>query len=88
MDLIGYLAACCTTLAFFPQALKVIRTRDTSAISTIMYVLFTLGVTLWLIYGVLLANTAIILANGLTLCLALIILSIVLHNEFKIRYRQ
>lgn len=85
MDMIGYLAAFCTTLAFFPQTVKVIRTRDTSAISTIMYLLFTVGVTLWLVYGVLLANTAIILANGLTLFLALIILSIVLYNDFKRR---
>jgi MtN3 and saliva related transmembrane protein len=48
---LGYLAALLTTLSFFPQALKTLRSGDTSAISLRMYGLFTAGIALWAIYG-------------------------------------
>ena len=44
LEWLGYLAATCTTLSFVPQAVKTIRTRDTSGISLLMYVVFTLGI--------------------------------------------
>ena len=69
-DLIGYAAATLTTLAFIPQALKSWRTRDLSGVSLGMYSLFTLGVALWLLYGVMLGSWPIILANAITLLLA------------------
>ena len=55
-DLIGYLAAALTTCSFLPQALHTFRTRDVSGISLGMYSTFTLGVALWLAYGVALAG--------------------------------
>jgi len=69
-DLIGYGAAILTTLAFIPQTLKSWRTRDLSGVSLSMYSLFTLGVGLWLVYGILLDSWPIILANLVTLTLA------------------
>lgn len=69
-DLIGYIAASLTTLAFVPQALKSWRSRDLSSISLGMYSLFTLGVGLWLIYGLLLGSWPIILANAITFALS------------------
>jgi len=69
-DLIGYGAAALTTAAFVPQALKSWSSRDLSGISLSMYSLFTLGVALWLIYGITLESWPIILANGITLALA------------------
>ena len=74
-DVIGDAAACLTTLAFVPQAMRVIRTRDTGAISLVMYVLFTSGVALWGVYGLLTMQWSIILANGVTLVLAALILA-------------
>ena len=50
-NLIGYVAAAITTLSFFPQAIKTLRSRDTRGISLRMYLLFTIGVALWAIYG-------------------------------------
>ena len=73
-DLLGYAAACLTTTAFVPQVVQTLRTRDTRAISLGMYLLFSAGVALWGIYGVLLAAWPIILANGVTLLLALVVL--------------
>jgi MtN3 and saliva related transmembrane protein len=73
-DLIGYAAAALTTAAFVPQALKSWLSRDLSGISLSMYGLFTLGVALWLAYGVALGSWPIILANGITLALAGVVL--------------
>jgi MtN3 and saliva related transmembrane protein len=80
-DLVGYAAAILTTLAFVPQALKSWRTRDLSGVSLPMYSLFTAGVALWLVYGVLLGSWPIIAANAVTLVLAGVVLALkVIHG--------
>jgi len=73
-EMIGYPAAILTTVAFVPQAWKSWRTRDLSGISLPMYALFTLGVALWLAYGLLIASTPIVIGNGITLMLASVVL--------------
>jgi MtN3 and saliva related transmembrane protein len=73
-ELVGYSAAILTTLAFVPQAWQAWRARDTSGISLGKYALFCTGVALWLVYGLLLGAWPIILANAITLALALAIL--------------
>ena len=70
VDLIGYLAAILTTVAFVPQALTSWRTRDLSRVSLPMYSIFTAGVAMWLAYGVMLASWPIIVANAVTLALS------------------
>jgi len=80
-DLIGYGAAILTTLAFIPQTLKSWRTRDLSGVSLSMYGLFTLGVGLWLVYGILLDSWPIILANLVTLTLAGTVLFLKLRHQ-------
>ena len=74
IDLIGYCAAALTTLSFVPQAWHTFKTRDVSGISLGMYSAFTLGVALWLVYGLLLGAWPIVLANAITLALAAAIL--------------
>ena len=74
IDSIGSVAAALTTLSFVPQAFKTFQTRDVSGISLGMYTAFTLGVALWLVYGVLIGAWPIIIANAVTLVLALAIL--------------
>ena len=81
IDLLGTLAATLTTLSFLPQALHTLRTRDVSGISLAMYSAFTLGVALWLAYGVMLGEWPIIIANAFTLALASIILIIKLRVD-------
>lgn len=82
-DLIGYVAATLTTASFLPQAIMTLKTRDTAPLSLGMYSLFTTGVLLWLIYGIYLANLAIILANAVTLLLAMLILGFKLYHTFR-----
>lgn len=79
-DLIGYGAAVLTTAAFVPQALKSWSSRDLSGISLSMYSLFTLGVSLWLFYGIALQSWPIILANGITLALAGVVLALKIRH--------
>lgn len=79
-DLVGYCAATLTTAAFVPQAVHTFRTKDVSGISLTMYGTFTLGVALWLGYGLLLGAWPIVIANAITLALAISILAM------KLRY--
>ena len=74
IEIIGYCAAFLTTFAFLPQAIQSWRTRDLSGISVGMYSLFTVGVGLWLIYGLIIEKWPLIVANALTFALALSIL--------------
>lgn len=67
---IGGIAATLTTCSFIPQVLRVWQTQHTKDISLLMYVFFTVGVALWLTYGILLVSWPIILANAVTLLLA------------------
>ena len=75
-ELIGFAAAFLTTVAFLPQTVRVVRTRDTRSISLAMYVLFTIGVALWLVYGILIGSLPVMVANVLTLVQSGVILRI------------
>lgn len=79
-DFIGSAAACLTTLSFLPQAWHSFKSRDVSGVSLGMYGVFTAGVALWLAYGMLLGAWPIVIANAITLLLALAILGM------KLRY--
>ncbi len=80
MEWAGYLAAVMTTLAFVPQAIKTIRTRDTRSISLGMYVVFTTGIAMWLVYGIALNSMPMILANIVTFLLSATILGLKLKH--------
>jgi MtN3 and saliva related transmembrane protein len=73
-DGLGYIAATLTTASFVPQAVLTLRTRNVAGISLGMYAAFTVGVALWLAYGVLMGAWPIIIANALTTALAATIL--------------
>ena len=72
VTLLGYGAATLTTLSFFPQAIKTVRSGDASGISLPMYVLFTVGISLWGIYGLITHDGPLIAANAITLVPAII----------------
>ncbi len=80
MEWAGYIAAVLTTLSFVPQALKTIRTKDTRSISLGMYVVFTIGIVFWLVYGIALHSLPMILSNIVTLILSGTILAMKLKH--------
>ena len=79
---VGLVAGLLTTTAFVPQVWKIYRTKSGKDISGRMFSIFSLGIVLWLIYGILLRSLPIILSNAVTLVLSLMILGL------KIRYRK
>lgn len=81
----GLVAAFFTTTSFLPQAIKTIRTKDTSAISLPMYILFTFGTLMWFVYGISSHNLPVYIANGITLIMASIILFFKLRNSISLR---
>lgn len=81
MAFFGWIAAAFTTFSFLPQAIKTVRDKDTSGISLGMYSIFTIGVFLWLIYGLVIGDIPIIIANAITFLFALTILIM------KIKYK-
>ena len=79
-NILGFMAASLTTFAFLPQVVQVWRSRSTKDISLPMLVTFIAGITLWLIYGLMVNAAPIYLANAITLILNLTIL------RFKLKY--
>ncbi len=90
IDILGFCAAFCTTISFLPQAIKVLKTQDTSSLSLEMYAIFSIGVALWLAYGMAKSDLVIIIANIITLALAFSILcskiynDVLQHNKIKV----
>ncbi|MGP0060125.1 MAG: SemiSWEET family sugar transporter [Beijerinckiaceae bacterium] len=78
-DMIGMAAATLTTLCWLPQAIRILRTRDTKAISLTTQAAFAGGITLWFVYGMLIGSWPVIIANAITLVLvgAILVLKIV-----------
>lgn len=88
VSLVGYFAGFCTAVAQFPQAYKVYKTRDTHSISLGMYATMTLGVFLWLIYGILIHDWPMILANGIGLIPSTFNLVITFQNIVRERKKS
>jgi MtN3 and saliva related transmembrane protein len=81
--IVGYLAGFCTAVAQFPQAYKIIRTGETHSISLGMYIIMTFGILFWFIYGVLIPDLPMIIANGICLIPSVYILFITIRNLNK-----
>ena len=81
MLIVGLLAATLTTTAFLPQMIKVWQTKSANDVSYAMLITFIIGVFLWLIYGILRQDIAVILANALTLIFNLAILWLKIKYE-------
>jgi MtN3 and saliva related transmembrane protein len=85
VTLLGYLAATLTTLSFFPQAIKILRSGDTSAISLRMYLLLSVGIACWGVYGFIIHDGPVMVANAITLLPTLVVLqrkiTQMLHNR-------
>jgi len=79
--IIGFLGGILTTVSFLPQVIHIWKTRSTRDLSAGMFLLFSVGVLLWLIYGLFLKELPVIIANSVTLILSITIL------VFKFKYK-
>jgi len=81
LESLGYSAGFLTTLAFVPQVVRIYKTKSAKDVSLAMFLLFTVGVAMWLVYGIITKSFPVVAANGVTLALSGVIL------YFKFRYR-
>lgn len=82
-NIVGFLAAFCTTAAFVPQAVKVFRTKKTGDISLGMFLLMSVGVALWDVYGIIIGAVPVVTANSVTLVLSAYILLMKIKYDRK-----
>jgi len=82
---IGLVAAVCTTASFLPQVFQILRTGNVDGISLQMYSIFTFGVSMWLIYGAIVRDLPMLLANLVTLILASLVLGLTLYKRSRQR---
>lgn len=81
ITVLGLIAGTLTTISFIPQVIKVVTSKSTKDISFLMFLIFTIGVFAWLMYGLLISDLPVIIANFITFILSLIILI------YKIRFK-
>ena len=81
IEIIGLIAAVFTTSSFFPQVIKIWKTKQTKDISTTMYIAMMIGTCFWLTYGILISSFAIIVANIVSGLLVLFVLIFKLLNR-------
>jgi MtN3 and saliva related transmembrane protein len=81
VELIGFVAAFCTTMAFVPQLLRVVKLKSAREISLGTFLLFSVGVTLWLLYGIYTKSKPVIASNVVTLALSVSILVLKLRYD-------
>ena len=80
-EILGYACGAYTTIAFLPQAIKSIISKDVSGLSLSMYVIYCIGLIFWVLYGVYLDSFQIILFNSITLIFNSIILYMIISNQ-------
>jgi MtN3 and saliva related transmembrane protein len=80
VDSVGFAASFCTTTAFVPQLVRVLRLRSAREISLPTFLLFSCGVFLWVLYGIWAHSTPVTVSNALTLIVSVSILIL------KVRY--
>lgn len=82
-EFFGYACGFCTTIAFLPQAIKSIATKNVSGLSLAMYIIYCIGLVFWVLYGVYLNSFQIILFNSITLIFNSIILYMIITTKKK-----
>jgi MtN3 and saliva related transmembrane protein len=82
ITLLGFVAASCTTVAFLPQVIKTYKSKSTKDLSGVMATLLVTGISLWLVYGILIRDWPVIIANFFTLTMVMTLL------YFKLRYKE
>jgi MtN3 and saliva related transmembrane protein len=81
IDVLGFFAGICVTLSVIPQIVKVWRTKKVQDISLLTFSMLTFGIALWVVYGILKNDLPIVITNGVSLTLNLIMIYFIIHYE-------
>ena len=82
-EFLGYLAGICTAIAFLPQSIQTVKTKDVQGLALFSYILYNIGIVSWILYGVYLKSLQMIIFNGISLVFASIILYMILRDKKK-----
>ncbi|WP_228853671.1 SemiSWEET family sugar transporter [Aegicerativicinus sediminis] len=82
-EVVGFIAAFLTTAAFLPQVYKTWKTKDVSSMSLPMFLMFFMGIVLWLVYGIIIESPSMILANGITVISSFLLVYLILKHRKK-----
>lgn len=82
-ETLGYIAGICTAVVFMPQAIKTIRTKDVAGLSLLSYIIYSIGMISWTLYGVYLHSLQMEIFNGISLISSLIILFLIIRERLK-----
>lgn len=80
--MIGYIAGALTTVAFAPQLLRALTTKSTKDVSLMMLICSTSGMLLWMLHGILVNDSALIVANSISFVLAFLLLGLKIKNDY------
>ena len=81
VELIGFAAAFLTTIAFIPQVVQVWKTNSVEGLSLTTYIIFVIGVFLWFLYGLNIGSLSMVIANSITVVLALVIIYFIIKSK-------
>ena len=81
VELLGFAAAFLTTISFIPQVVQVWKSKSTDGLSLTTYLIFVTGVFLWFLYGLNIGSLSMIIANFITVILALIIIYFIIKSK-------
>ena len=82
-EIFGYVAGICTAIVFLPQSVQTIRTKNVEGLSLQTYIIYSIGMVSWILYGVFLHSFQMMLFNSISLVFALLILYIILKQKRK-----
>jgi len=85
VELIGFAAAFLTTIAFIPQVVQVWKTNSVEGLSLTTYIIFVIGVFLWFLYGLNIGSLSMIIANSITVVLALVIIYFIIKSKINLQ---
>jgi len=80
-ELLGYIAGICTAIAFLPQSIQTIRSKNVSGLSLSTYIIYCIGVLSWIVYGMYLHSIPMIVFNAISLFFAFLILLMIVKNK-------
>ncbi|MBO4284661.1 MAG: hypothetical protein J5895_00305 [Alphaproteobacteria bacterium] len=82
-EFLGYLAGICTAIVFLPQSIETVKTKNVQGLSVLTYIIYSVGMVSWILYGVYLHSVQMMLFNSISLVFALIILWMIITQTKK-----
>lgn len=80
-EILGYVAGICTAIVFLPQSIQTVKTKNVEGLSVQTYIIYTIGMISWILYGVYLHSVQMMIFNSISLVFALLILYIILSKR-------